>query len=167
MVPAKTLHRPGLLRPFGLRRAKVMFLSLPSPFLCTLSNKSAIRKYGTHCNKSLHRPGLLRPLGFAGPKSFFEPSSSIIQNVFALIPIISGANEKRHNKIHTRAKKVMFLPVPPPSLCMLTNKSAVRKYGTCCKQKIRHRTYSEKGRVPFSKRLCPVPEGDRLRRWRL
>ena len=50
----------------------------------------------------------------------------------------------------------MFLPVPPPSLCMLTNKSAVRKYGTCCKQKIRHRTYSEKGRVPFSKRLCPV-----------
>ena len=31
----------------------------------------------------------------------------------------------------------------------------------------RHRIYSEKGRVPFSKRLCPVPEGDRLRRWRL
>ena len=31
----------------------------------------------------------------------------------------------------------------------------------------RHRICSEKGRVPFSKRLCPVPEGDRLRRWRL
>ena len=46
------------------------------------------------------------PSGFAGPKSFFEPSSSIIQNVFALIPIVSMPNEKRHNKIHTRAKKV-------------------------------------------------------------
>lgn len=39
-------------------------------------------------------------------KSFFEPSSSIIQNVFALIPIISMQNEKRHNKIHTSVKKV-------------------------------------------------------------
>ena len=26
---------------------------------------------------------------------------------------------------------------------------------------------NEKGLMPFSKRLCPVPEGDRLRRWRL
>ena len=57
-------------------------------------------------------------------------------------------NEKRHNKIHTRAKKVRFLPVPPPPLCTLTNKSAIRKYGTHCKQKIRPRTYSEKDGYP-------------------
>ena len=48
VVPAKTLHRPGLLRPFGLRRAKVMFLPVPPPPLCTLTNKSTVRKYGTY-----------------------------------------------------------------------------------------------------------------------
>ena len=46
-----------------------------------------------------------------------------------------------------RRAKVMFLPVPPPPLCTLTNKSTIKKYGTYDKQK---------RSTPFSKRLCPV-----------
>ena len=46
-----------------------------------------------------------------------------------------------------RRAKVMFLPVPPPPLYMLTNKSTIKKYGTYDKQK---------RSTPFSKRLCPV-----------
>ena len=38
----------GSASPFGLRRAKVIFLPVPPPPLCTLTNKSTVRKYGTY-----------------------------------------------------------------------------------------------------------------------
>ena len=38
----------GSASPFGLRRAKVMFLPVPPPPLCTLTNKSTVIKYGTY-----------------------------------------------------------------------------------------------------------------------
>ena len=87
VVPAKTLHRPGLLRPFGLRRAKVMFLPVPPPPLCTLTNKSTVRKYGTYDKQKRTGPLLKTTLpyllyGSFRHRTYSEKDGYLPQNDF-------------------------------------------------------------------------------------